>query len=159
LSFSDTIDANTSPSNIYGFTTLIGIGIGSYLAAGFSVVQAMVPFEDINNAVGFMSIGQALGGIALLGAAGSIFQNVGVRDLAPILPNATPAEVQSILAGSGSALFQSLGGDLKQAVVVQITNAIRDTFVVNIGAAALGLISSFFLSVSILVIQFEHCNG
>ena len=56
--FSDTIDTDTPAGRIYGFTAMIGIGCGSYLAAGFSVVQAMLPVQDVMNAVGFMSIGK-----------------------------------------------------------------------------------------------------
>jgi hypothetical protein len=56
----DTIDANTSISRIYGYTALIGIGIGSFMTAGFAVVQALVPVSDVNNAVGFMSIGTSI---------------------------------------------------------------------------------------------------
>ena len=36
----------------------MGIGAGSYLASSFAVVQALVPPEEISNAVGFMSIGK-----------------------------------------------------------------------------------------------------
>ena len=35
----------------------MGIGAGSFLASSFAVVQALVPPEEISNAVGFMSIG------------------------------------------------------------------------------------------------------
>ncbi|KAH7319616.1 major facilitator superfamily domain-containing protein [Stachybotrys elegans] len=52
-----TITTDTPAANIYGYTVLIGIGVGTYLAAGFSVVQAMVEEKDMNNAVGFMSVG------------------------------------------------------------------------------------------------------
>ncbi|KAI0476265.1 MFS general substrate transporter [Xylariaceae sp. FL0804] len=141
-----TIDFDTSSSKIYGFTTLIGIGVGCFLAAGFSVVQAMLPPQEINNAVGFMSIGQALGGIALLGSAGSIFQNIGPQNIAPILPNLSFEELQSILAGASSPLFQSLSDGDKRSVAIEITKAIRTVFAINIAASGLGLILSFFMS-------------
>ncbi len=48
------------PSRIYGYTSLIGMGVGSFITAGFAVVQALVPPADVNNAVGFMSIGTNL---------------------------------------------------------------------------------------------------
>lgn len=37
---------------------LMGIGAGSYLAASFAVVQALVTPEEVSNAVGFMSVGK-----------------------------------------------------------------------------------------------------
>lgn len=36
---------------------LIGIGTGSHLLAGIAVVQAKVPASEVNNAVGFMTLG------------------------------------------------------------------------------------------------------
>ena len=54
----DTINVDTSASRVYGYTVLMGIGAGSFLASSFAVVQALVPTEEISNAVGFMSIGK-----------------------------------------------------------------------------------------------------
>ena len=52
------VDVNTSTSNIYGYTVLVGAGSGCYLVAGFAIVQSLVPVTDIANAVGAMSIGK-----------------------------------------------------------------------------------------------------
>lgn len=43
---------------MYGYLALIGMGVGSSITAGFAVVQAMVEPNQVNNAVGFMSIGK-----------------------------------------------------------------------------------------------------
>ena len=51
------VDASTSTSRIYGYIVLLGIGTGSYLLAGVAVVQAKVPASEVNNAVGFMTLG------------------------------------------------------------------------------------------------------
>ena len=37
---------------------LIGIGIGTYVTAGFAIVPFLVAPQDINNAIGFMAIGK-----------------------------------------------------------------------------------------------------
>jgi hypothetical protein len=61
----DTVKVDTSISAVYGYTVLIGIGIGSYVTAGFSIVPFLVAPHDINNAIGFMAIGKtALGPLA-----------------------------------------------------------------------------------------------
>lgn len=52
----DTVNANTSTSNLYGYTILVGAGSGCYLVAGFAIVQSLVPVKDIANAVGAMTI-------------------------------------------------------------------------------------------------------
>jgi predicted MFS family arabinose efflux permease len=54
----DTVKVGTSNSTVYGYTVLIGIGIGSYVTAGFSLVPFLVAPHDINNAIGFMAIGK-----------------------------------------------------------------------------------------------------
>lgn len=55
----DTVKVSTSNSTIYGYTVLIGIGIGSYITAGFAIVPFLVAPQEINNAIGFMAIGKA----------------------------------------------------------------------------------------------------
>ena len=42
---------------MYGYTVLVGAGVGCYVVAGFAVTQAMVKAEDVSNAVAFQSIG------------------------------------------------------------------------------------------------------
>lgn len=54
----DTVTLNTSVSSVYGYSTLLGVGTGSFLQAGFSIAQALVAPEEIANAVGFMSVGK-----------------------------------------------------------------------------------------------------
>jgi hypothetical protein len=143
-----TIDSTTAAPQIYGFTVLIGIGIGCIVLAGFSVVQVMLPPSDANAAVGFMSFGQALGGIAVLGVAGSVFQNLALKYIAPVLPGATAAEIQGVMAGTKSAYYQSLDPTSKTRVVEAITKALSRTFAVSIAATAVAFIGSLFMSVS-----------
>ena len=56
----DTVSATTSSSAVYGYTVLIGAGVGSFLQAGFGVTQALVKPEEVTDAVGFMSFGMDL---------------------------------------------------------------------------------------------------
>ncbi|KAH8890703.1 putative efflux pump antibiotic resistance protein [Thozetella sp. PMI_491] len=141
-----TIDSHTPASRIYGYTVLIGIGIGCTVLAGFSVVQVMLPPSDANAAVGFMSFGQALGGIAVLGAAGSVFQNLATEYIAPLLPGASSAEIQAVMAGTNSAFFRGLDPALREQVVAAITRALSRTFAVNIAATAIAFVCSLFMS-------------
>ena len=53
----DTINSTTSNVSVYGYTVLIGAGVGSFLQAGFNVVQALLTPEEVTDAVGFMSFG------------------------------------------------------------------------------------------------------
>lgn len=53
-----TADASTPVSNIYGYTALIGMGVGCFMLTGMSVLQAKLPTSEISNAVAFMTIGK-----------------------------------------------------------------------------------------------------
>lgn len=151
-----TINSETPVSRIYGYTVLIGIGIGCTVLAGFSVVQVMLPPSDANAAVGFMAFGQALGGIIVLGAAGSVFQNLAPKYIAPVLPNATAAEIQAVMAGTHSAYFQGLDEAVREAVVAAITRALARTFAVSVAATAIGFVWSCFMSVSLFITIFIY---
>ena len=52
-----TISVTTEPSTIYGYTALVGIGVGSYLQAGYPTSQCLVSPAELADVIGFMSIG------------------------------------------------------------------------------------------------------
>lgn len=52
----DTVDETTANAKIYGYTILVGVGIGCYVVAGFGIIQTLVPASDIANAVSAMTI-------------------------------------------------------------------------------------------------------
>ncbi|KAL4869204.1 hypothetical protein BDV12DRAFT_196633 [Aspergillus spectabilis] len=140
-----TINSSTSASRIYGYTSLIGAGIGSYISAAFAVVQALIPVSDVNNAVSFMTIGQMLGQITLLSIAGSLYQNIGANKLSNLLPAYTGKEIEQLMMGRDSSLFHTLSLEMQRQVVEQVTLAIRNTFAVEIAASAVGFVGSMFL--------------
>lgn len=115
-----------------------------------------MPPSDANAAVGFMAFGQALGGIAVLGVAGSVFQNLAPGFIAPFLPGASPAEIRAVTAGTNSPFFRELDQEVKDQVVGAITKALSRTFAVNIAAGGVAFILSIFMSVSYL---FCCCSG
>lgn len=125
------------------------MGVGSFVTAGFAVVQALVPVSDLNNAVGFMAIGQMLGQIILLSLAASPYQNIGVQKIQALLPNLSAEDVQQLTTGRESSLFESLSMDTQIALIEQVTFAIRNTFIILVAASALAFIASLFLGVSI----------
>ncbi|KAK5651592.1 hypothetical protein OQA88_11865 [Cercophora sp. LCS_1] len=152
-----TVDSLTPAPHIYGFTILIGIGIGCTVLAGFSVVQVMLSSSDANAAVGFMSFGQALGGIVVLGAAGSVFQNLAPQYIAPLLPDAPPAQIQAPTAGTASnALFQRFDPELQDQVTDAITRALSKTFAVSVAAMAVAFAASALMSVSLFPFVFAQ---
>lgn len=143
-----TIDTKTSNSRIYGYTVIMGIGAGSYLQAGYSVAQVLVPAEDVGNAVGFMSVAQDFGIVFMLGLAGSVYQNLAKERLRPILKGLSESDVSSVIAGTSNPVFQSLDASLQYEVVEKITDAISAVWAIMIGVGALCFVMSLFLGVS-----------
>jgi hypothetical protein len=127
------------------------MGVGSFVTAGFAVVQALVPVSDLNNAVGFMAIGQMLGQIALLSLAASLYQNIGVQKIHALLPHLSAQDVQQLTTGRQSSLFDGLSVEIQTVLIEQVTLAIRNTFAILIAASALAFIASLFLGVRILI--------
>jgi hypothetical protein len=116
--------------------------------AGFSVVQVMLPPGEANAAVGFMAFGQALGGIVVLGVAGSVFQNLAPKYIAPLLPGASRADLQALMTGTNSAYYHGLDAAVREQVVTAVTRALSRTFAVNIAATAVAFVLSLLMSVS-----------
>ena len=53
-----TITPDTNISNVYGYTVLLGIGVGSYVMACFPVAQNLVAPDEISNVIAFTSVGK-----------------------------------------------------------------------------------------------------
>ena len=90
-----------------------------------------------------------LGITIFLASAGTIYQNFAAQRLAPILPNASPDEISSVITGTSSKAFQSMTESLQQQVVIQITGVMTNVWVFFIAASALSLVLSVFLGVSV----------
>jgi Na+/melibiose symporter-like transporter len=140
-----TVKSDSSNSMVYGYSTLIGIGVGVFVQAGYSVAQALVTPAEIPEAVGFISTAQ-VGGIALsIAVANSVFLNKAESGIAVLLPNASAAEIQSAVAGVGSTLVKSLPEDLKVQVLDAIIGAMSKAYIGVIAAGALAVVLSLFL--------------
>ncbi|KAK4240607.1 major facilitator superfamily-domain-containing protein [Achaetomium macrosporum] len=140
-----TIDESTSDSKIYGYTALIGMGVGSYLTAGIAVVQALVQPNEVSDAVGFMTAAQNMGLITYLGVAGALYIIIGTDNLGKILPHLPYQDLLQLTTGIHSAVFEELSPDLKSAVVHQVTVAIRNTFGLIMAGSAMTFVLSLFL--------------
>ncbi|KAI8230851.1 MFS general substrate transporter [Colletotrichum sp. SAR 10_86] len=70
------VDRSSSQSAIYGYTVLIGFGIGIFIQASFSVAQAIVDPKNVAAVVGFMTLAQYLGNTTALAIANSLFMNL-----------------------------------------------------------------------------------
>jgi hypothetical protein len=141
-----TVDANSSNSAVYGYSSLIGLGVGMFIQASFSVAQAIVSPEEAPQAVGFITCGQ-IGGITIaVAVANSIFLNKAESGISALLPDASTEEIQAAVAGVGSQFFSSLSDNTKQSVLYAIIQAMSKAYIGVIAAGALTVVLSLFLS-------------
>lgn len=146
-----TVDATTSPSRVYGYTVLLGIGAGSYLQAGYAIVQMLVTPEEVGNAVGFMSVSQDLGIVIILALAGTIYQNLALKRVTPLLAGLPASDVSQVIAGTSNAVFKSLDPSLRGKVVDEITKSMSAVWAMLTGVGALCFILSLFLRVGLIL--------
>jgi len=140
-----TVKAQSSNSAVYGYSSLIGIGVGAFVQAGFSIAQALVTLEEIPEAVGFITCGQITGITISIAVANSVFLNKAESGIASILPNASSTEIQAAITGVGSSLVNSLPADTKVAVLDAIIEAMSKAYIGVIAGGALAIVLSLFL--------------
>ncbi|KAL2194194.1 major facilitator superfamily domain-containing protein [Corynascus similis CBS 632.67] len=146
-----TITPSISNSALYGYTVLLGLGIGAFQSAGVGVACALAPPSDISNVVSVMTVVQVLGIILTLSVSGSIFTNRAISRITLALPRITETEATALITGASGALYNGLSDEDRAEVVRQIMSAISEAFYYLVAITAIGFIASLFLSVSISV--------
>ncbi|KAG9768794.1 MFS general substrate transporter, partial [Aureobasidium melanogenum] len=141
-----TIKWDTPTANVYGYTILLGAGIGCYQSAGVAVATSIAPRSEANHAVSIMTIAQVAGILAALCVTGAIFQNLVLAKVAAVLPARPLSDIVELTTGASSSLFQGLSPELKEAVISQVTDSIRNVFIYVLAVSAWGLALSVTLS-------------
>ena len=140
-----TVGQGTSESSTYGYTALIGIGVGMFLQASFSVAQAVVEPENVPSAVGFITLAQFLGITMALAIANSIFLNESTKRIAQVLPNMPQSDIKAAIEGAASGFVNSLDPQTKIQVLGAIVKAIDKTYILVITAGSLVSVLSLFM--------------
>jgi MFS family permease len=154
-----TVDQDTSVSKIYGYTILIGLGVGMYLQASFSVAQAVVEPENVPPAVGFITCAQFLGITMSLAIANTVFLNQSAEGIQKILPDVPPKEIQAAIEGAASDFVKNLSPDLQRRVLGVIICAISTSYALVIAAGALVAVLSLVMKREKLFIEAGAAAG
>ncbi|KAK2022697.1 hypothetical protein LX32DRAFT_629449 [Colletotrichum zoysiae] len=148
-----TTDETTSDARIYGYTIILGTGVGCYCQAGFPVAQVTVAAKDMAYSVGFMTVSQTLGIALGTGLSGALFVNYAHQGLARIFPNASAEAISSAASGANSALLKDADVETRARAVHTIAGAIQNAFAPMLAAGAIAFLCSFFLKREKLFIQ------
>ncbi|KAF7593904.1 hypothetical protein BBP40_010606 [Aspergillus hancockii] len=140
-----TVGLDTSVAHVYGYTVLIGIGVGFFSQASFSVAQATVAPDMVASAVGFISLAQITGITLALAIANAVFLNESERSIRDILPDIRAEQIRQTISGTQSAFFKSLAPDIREQVLRAIVDAQSKSYILVITAGALVTILSLLM--------------
>jgi hypothetical protein len=141
-----TITPTTSPSAIYGYLSLIGLGTGSFVQLGFSVAQAINLRSETSSAISFVMQGQLFGLVVGLAIAGSVFLTHVTADLAALFPGLPASTVKDAIAGTSTDLLKSLSPELQAQALDIIVTCMDRVYILGIVAGAVSLLCGIFLT-------------
>ncbi|CAI7582390.1 unnamed protein product [Penicillium palitans] len=140
-----TVEQGTSQGRVYGYSVPLGVGVGMFLQASFSVAQAVVSLENLAPAIGFITLAQFVGITLALAIGNAVLLNGCLDKIEAILPSVPSAEIQAAILGAQSDLVKNLSPELKTRVLDAIVKAIGDTYILTIAGGALVALLSLLL--------------
>ncbi|KAL4974562.1 major facilitator superfamily domain-containing protein [Aspergillus desertorum] len=139
-----TVDLDTSTSRIYGYTVLMGVGVGAFIQASFAVAQAVVKPEGVPAAVGFITLAQFAGITIVMAIANAVFLNECLSEIPKILPNVPRSEIEAAIQGT-SDLLDTLSSETHTQVLKAIVSGISKAYALEITAGALVTVLSLLM--------------
>lgn len=140
-----TVNQNTSTGPIYGYTILIGIGVGMWIQASFSVAQAKVDKENVPAAIGFITLAQFLGNTTALAIANSIFLNLAEAKIQRLLPGFPRKQIEDAISGVAADFLEDLDAGIRTKVLEAIVASMGATYILVMTAGALTTVLSLFM--------------
>jgi MFS family permease len=142
-----TVDSQTSEGKIYGYEVLLAAGAGLSLQTAYTVIVVKVLPQEVPAGIGFINVAQ-IGSITIaLSIAGSIFQNVGFRELSAALAqfNFSEADLRNALGGVESTILAA-AGQVQTLALEAIVRTIGKIWIMSIAAGALCFVSGILMS-------------
>ncbi|KAM3564449.1 hypothetical protein ARSEF4850_001859 [Beauveria asiatica] len=140
-----TVKLTTSVSNVYGYTVIVGFGVGMFAQASYSVAQAVVKPELVPSAIGFISTAQIFGITLALAIANALFLNESERGIHALLPNVPIEEIAQTIAGAKSELLRQQSPEMTTKILTVIVNAQSKTYILVIVAGVLVTVLSLLM--------------
>ncbi|QKX63136.1 uncharacterized protein TRUGW13939_10305 [Talaromyces rugulosus] len=140
-----TVALTTSVSSVYGYTVILGFGVGMFAQASYSVAQAVVQPELVPSAIGFISTAQIFGITLALAIANALFLNESEKGIHALLPEIPSEEIAQTIAGAQSTLLHDLSPHVRTQVLEVIVNAQSKTYILVIVAGALVTLLSLLM--------------
>ncbi|KAB5539589.1 major facilitator superfamily domain-containing protein [Coniochaeta sp. 2T2.1] len=145
-----TINSDTSPARIYGYSVLLAIGTGISAQSAYSVVPVKVAMDPrygprmIPDAISFINMAQIGSIVHALAISGTVFQNLAFRHLQHALAGRgfTDAELHGAISGTQSQLLSAASEEVRALAVTAIVKAMDQVYILVIVAGALCFLAS-----------------
>ena len=140
-----TVTPTTPGANVYGFSILAAIGAGLVCQIGYSVATIKAPNgSEVVNAISLQNVSQIGSTVIALVISGQIFQSVAFRNLDGVLAGQGfgEDEIRAAVAGTTSAVFERLTGELRAEAVEAITAAMGTVYALLIVSGGVLVLSS-----------------
>ena len=125
------LSPSTTTSTIYGLSVLAAVGSGLSMVTGYTVSTLTTKPEDTGAGLKMQNVSQIGGQVIALAIAGQIYRSRAIINLQSALAGHgySYQEIWGAVAGSQSALFETLEGKLRDEAVEAISQAMQMTFV------------------------------
>ncbi|KAM0130367.1 hypothetical protein ACHAO1_007959 [Botrytis cinerea] len=146
-----TVTTSTNAGSIYGWSILIAIGCGMITQASYSIAPAILGRDgrgqEVPASIGYINVAQIGGVVIGLAVSGTVFQSTAFKNVNAAFAGKgfSADQIRSAIAGSQSALFQSVSQELRDKAIEGIVQAIDKTYYLVVAGAALTLLLSFLL--------------
>ena len=88
-----------------------------------------------------------MGIVVFLAMAGTIFQNIAVKNVRRALPGASESDAVLITVGTSNPVFERLAANDRTRAIAEIVSAMSNVWALLMAGMALSFILSLFLSV------------
>lgn len=126
------LSPETPTGVIYGLSVVVAVGAGLSMTLAYTIATLTLEPRDVAGGINMQNVAQIGGQVIALAVASQIYQSTGIRNLKVALEGHgfSEKEIAGAMAGTQSALFQTLEGDLRQDAIRAIAAAMQNTMVV-----------------------------
>ena len=162
-----TVDVDTSPARVYGFSVLIAFGTGLTTQSAYSIAPVKVAMDArygpqmIPDAIGFINMAQIGSVVHALAISGTVFQNLAFRYLRTALAGSgyTAAQLHGAISGTQSEILANASAEVKALAVGAIIKAMDRVYILVIVAGAVGLLASLAMKMEKLFMEMSAGGG
>ncbi|TGO91313.1 hypothetical protein BPOR_0031g00020 [Botrytis porri] len=114
-----TVTTSTNAGSIYGWSILIAIGCGMITQASYSIAPAILGRDGLPASIGYINVAQIGGVVIGLSVSGTVFQSTAFKNVNSAFAGEgfSADQIRSAIAGSQSALFQSVSQELRDKAI------------------------------------------